>query len=374
MEITFPRRYRGPLTSANGGYACGRLAAFVDADEVEVTLRLPPPLDRPLAVERDGDGVLLLDGDAVVAEARPAPVEIEPPAPVSIADAEAARERHVRGVEPRLPRVLRLRRSRGRPRDPRRARSPGASRCTRRRSRLRESGAGDRLGRDRLPGRVRGRRRGPRRHRARPHDGARRPRARGRRAVRRHVVAARRGRPQALRRNRALRRRTASCSRSRKQVWIAAAAASAGVSASSRPPSSSYAGKKSTTTRFSMPALVRISSSWPIFRTPHSRTTSIGDDVGERERLDDLAADEVGVAVPGQLEDAAPGGEDARVAVADDEAGLGRRVVVLEQLVEEPERAAPALDGLRREPVVPVEVDRALLAVGADEERHAGAG
>jgi len=39
------------LTSANGGYACGRLASFVDADEVEVTLRLPPPLDRPLRVE-----------------------------------------------------------------------------------------------------------------------------------------------------------------------------------------------------------------------------------------------------------------------------------------------------------------------------------
>ncbi len=57
VEITFPRHFRGPLTSANGGYACGRLAAFVDADEVEVTLRLPPPLDRPLAVEHDGDGV-----------------------------------------------------------------------------------------------------------------------------------------------------------------------------------------------------------------------------------------------------------------------------------------------------------------------------
>ena len=90
------QRYRGPLTSANGGYACGRLAAFVDADEVEVTLRMPPPLDRPLAVERDDGRVLLLDGDALVAEARPAPVEVDAPAPVAIAHAEAARERHVR--------------------------------------------------------------------------------------------------------------------------------------------------------------------------------------------------------------------------------------------------------------------------------------
>lgn len=96
MEVTFPRHYRGPLTSANGGYACGRLASFVDADEVEVTLRLPPPLDRPLAVERDGDVVRLLDGEAVVAEARPAPVEVDVPAPVSLEAAEESREKHVR--------------------------------------------------------------------------------------------------------------------------------------------------------------------------------------------------------------------------------------------------------------------------------------
>ena len=100
MELTLPHRYRGPLTSANGGYACGRLAAFVAAEEVEVTLRLPPPLDRGLAVERHGDAVYLRDGDAVVAEARPAAVEIEPPAPVSIADADDARERHVRAWTP----------------------------------------------------------------------------------------------------------------------------------------------------------------------------------------------------------------------------------------------------------------------------------
>ncbi|HSI97262.1 MAG TPA: hypothetical protein VK926_02785, partial [Gaiellaceae bacterium] len=64
MEITFEPRFRGPLTSANGGYACGRLAAYVDADEVEVTLRLAPPLERPLTVRREGGLTLLLDGDA----------------------------------------------------------------------------------------------------------------------------------------------------------------------------------------------------------------------------------------------------------------------------------------------------------------------
>ena len=100
MEITLPRHYRGPLTSANGGYACGRLAAFVDAREVEVTLRLPPPLDRGLAVERDDDDVRLFDGDALVAQARPAAVELDAPVPVSVEVAEASRERHVRGWSP----------------------------------------------------------------------------------------------------------------------------------------------------------------------------------------------------------------------------------------------------------------------------------
>lgn len=100
MEITFDRRYRGPLASANGGYASGRLAAFVDGEEVEVTLRVPPPLGRPLTVERDGEAARLLDGETVVAEARPASVDVEAPDAVSVDDARAARDRHVRGFSP----------------------------------------------------------------------------------------------------------------------------------------------------------------------------------------------------------------------------------------------------------------------------------
>lgn len=96
MEIELPHRFRGPLTSANGGYACGRLAAFVDAEAVEVTLRLPPPLARPLEVRVDGEGAVLLDGDAVVAEARPGSLDdLELPRPVSLAEAVRAEERHV---------------------------------------------------------------------------------------------------------------------------------------------------------------------------------------------------------------------------------------------------------------------------------------
>jgi hypothetical protein len=88
-NITIDRRYRGPTQSANGGYAAGRLAAFVDGP-AEVTLRLPPPLDRPLTVAREDGVVRLLDGEALVAEARPGAPGLEPPPPPSLAEAEAA--------------------------------------------------------------------------------------------------------------------------------------------------------------------------------------------------------------------------------------------------------------------------------------------
>lgn len=100
MRLRFPRRFRGPLTSANGGYACGRLASLVHAPEVEVTLRLPPPLERPLDVRREGDRVLLLDGDELVAEARPSAVELSAPDPVPYDAALEGERRHVRVGDP----------------------------------------------------------------------------------------------------------------------------------------------------------------------------------------------------------------------------------------------------------------------------------
>jgi hypothetical protein len=91
-SLTIARRYRGPRTSANGGYAAGLLAQVVGAPAVEVTLRLPPPLERPLAVTQDGERFLLVDGDALVAEARRGDPAVEAPVPPTFAEAaEAAR-------------------------------------------------------------------------------------------------------------------------------------------------------------------------------------------------------------------------------------------------------------------------------------------
>ena len=93
-NITIERRYRGPLHSGNGGYTAGRLAEFIDGP-AEVTLRSPPPLERPLIVARE-DGILhLLDGETLVAEARPGAPQLELPEPPSLAEAEQAAAAHV---------------------------------------------------------------------------------------------------------------------------------------------------------------------------------------------------------------------------------------------------------------------------------------
>ena len=88
------------------------------------------------------------------------------------------------------------------------------------------------------------------------------------------------------------------------------------------------------------------------------------------ERATHVPADQVRLAKPRELEDAASDGEDARVPVADDEAGRGTWVVVLEQLEEEAEPAVAALRRLRGEALDAVDVDRALAAVGADVDGH----
>jgi hypothetical protein len=92
--ILIERRFRGPDRSGNGGYTSGLVAGLVSADTVEVTLRIPPPLDTPLRVERAGGVVLVFDGERLVAEGRPAELELELPEPVDFAEAERLSAAH----------------------------------------------------------------------------------------------------------------------------------------------------------------------------------------------------------------------------------------------------------------------------------------
>ena len=91
-ELIIPPRFRGPSRSGNGGYVCGRIAAYAD-DPVAVTLHRPPPLATPMAVEQDDDGSLRIrHGSTLVAEATSpqGPPALEVPGPVSMAEARTA--------------------------------------------------------------------------------------------------------------------------------------------------------------------------------------------------------------------------------------------------------------------------------------------
>jgi hypothetical protein len=90
--LTIPSRFCGPPGSGNGGYVCGRIAAYLDG-QVTVTLRRLPPLAQRMAVERGGESsVRIHHGRALIAEATSSPGSsaLEIPGTVSMAEARTA--------------------------------------------------------------------------------------------------------------------------------------------------------------------------------------------------------------------------------------------------------------------------------------------
>jgi hypothetical protein len=96
--VQVERRFQGPQRSGNGGYVAGlvgtSLAAQLNGSQVpKVTLRMPPPLHKDLALAATSDGARLMDGDAVVADGVPVDREFLSDAtidPVSPREARAA--------------------------------------------------------------------------------------------------------------------------------------------------------------------------------------------------------------------------------------------------------------------------------------------
>ncbi len=83
-------RFNGPVGSGNGGITAGRLAAYVGAEVVEVTLRRPPPLDRDLRVDASGGTARLYDGGLLVAEAVPSAGPLDAGPAVDVVTARTA--------------------------------------------------------------------------------------------------------------------------------------------------------------------------------------------------------------------------------------------------------------------------------------------
>lgn len=81
MHITIPRRFAGPPSMGHGGYVAGIFATRTKG-AVQVTLRLPTPLDVELDLVDLGEGRMeLRAGDGVVADSEPAPFAVAPPPP-----------------------------------------------------------------------------------------------------------------------------------------------------------------------------------------------------------------------------------------------------------------------------------------------------
>lgn len=95
-SVAIPGRFNGPLHSGNGGYCGGVFAGLLPAGAAEISLRSPVPLDTPLEVVREDDcAVRVLDGGALIAEARPAPgVDVEVPDAVTPGEARLAATRY----------------------------------------------------------------------------------------------------------------------------------------------------------------------------------------------------------------------------------------------------------------------------------------
>lgn len=90
VSLVIDRRFRGPPNSGNGGYVCGCLARHA-AGDVEVTLRVPPPLERSLEVLTGADGgIELRENDRLLATARATGIDVPDVPRVSYEAAEEA--------------------------------------------------------------------------------------------------------------------------------------------------------------------------------------------------------------------------------------------------------------------------------------------
>ena len=108
-SLVIPSRFCGPPGSGNGGYVCGRIAAYLDGP-VTVTLRLPAPLGTRMVIERDDEGAVRIhDGGTLIAEATSSPgspaveMAVEIPGAVSMADARTAAGRSRYYTDPIFP-------------------------------------------------------------------------------------------------------------------------------------------------------------------------------------------------------------------------------------------------------------------------------
>ncbi|TYT74045.1 hypothetical protein [Desulfobotulus mexicanus] len=88
-NLTIDPRFCGPSQSGNGGYVCGRIAGHI-SDTASVSLRVPPPLEKELCMEKAEDRVRLMDGDILIGEGASSELDIKIPDFISFEEAVEA--------------------------------------------------------------------------------------------------------------------------------------------------------------------------------------------------------------------------------------------------------------------------------------------
>jgi hypothetical protein len=99
-DLIIPSRFRGPPSSGNGGYCAGAVAAYAGHEcprdhaqpwpTVSVSLLAPPPLEVPMSLAPDGDGVVASYHGKPVLSARCTHEEVADVEPVTPDEARAA--------------------------------------------------------------------------------------------------------------------------------------------------------------------------------------------------------------------------------------------------------------------------------------------
>ncbi len=98
-QLTIAARFRGPPESGNGGFVSGAVAGMLIERQtlplntaVEVTLRAPIPLDKPMDTSLSDAGVFsVYDADTLIAEATAIELDLEVPDAPTFSQALAAR-------------------------------------------------------------------------------------------------------------------------------------------------------------------------------------------------------------------------------------------------------------------------------------------
>jgi len=95
-EIVIDPYYEGPTDIAQGGYISGRMAVYLESDTVEVTMKNPTPMGKPLILDTTTpDRVFVFEGERLLNEARPAQLDLDIPEHVSLETAKKASLRHI---------------------------------------------------------------------------------------------------------------------------------------------------------------------------------------------------------------------------------------------------------------------------------------